>query len=162
MIQLPELTNNKKYPTIADIGRKRIGLAIKKLKPAKGKQLNLISGKDLGVTCYKLINSNFKDWPPFTGQDTSQLELRFGQAETPLAEDWKPENLLVEILLLQGFPLDSKVRSLPEFKTNEVKQVTSEFVTHPLYVCLDKKIKPETVAKLKLGSMISSSVSIVP
>jgi adenine-specific DNA-methyltransferase len=44
------------------------------------------------------------------------------------------------------------VRSLPEFKGNEVKQVTSEFVTHPLYVCLDKKIKSETVSKLQLGS----------
>ena len=152
MVQLPELTNNKKYPTIADIGRKRINLAIKKLKPTKGKQLGLTTGKDLGFSSYKLINSNFKNWQVFTGKDVNQLELRFDQSEIPLVDGWQPENLLTEILLLQGFPLDSKVRSLPEFKGNDVQQVTSDFVTHPLYLCLDKKIKPETVSKLKLSS----------
>ena len=152
LVQLPEQTNNKKYPTIADIGRKRINLVIKKIKPTKGKQLGLIAGKDLGFSCYKLINSNFSQWKDFSGKDTSQLEMRFDQAETPLVEDWTPEKLLTEILLLQGYPLDSIVLSLPEFKANDVKQVTSEFVQHPLYVCLDKKIKEETVARLKLGN----------
>ena len=39
---------------------------------------------------------------------------------------------------------------MSEFKGNDVQQVTSEFVTHPLFVCLDKKIKAETVAKINL------------
>ena len=51
---------------------------------------------------------------------------------------------------MQGFPLDSKVRFLPEFKANEVKRITSEFVGHHLYVCLDRKIENETIAKLSL------------
>jgi len=76
--------------------------------------------------------------------------LRFGQSETPLVEGWKPNNLLSEILLLQGFPLDSRVAVLPDFKANEVQQVTSEFVGHHLYICLDKKVKAETVAKINL------------
>ena len=143
MIQLPELTENKKYPTIADIGRKRISLAIKKIKPSKSKQLKLTSGKDLGFSCYKLMNSNFKEWQPFTGKDGSQLALRFEEAESPLVEGWKHENLLAEILLMQGFPLDGKVRSLPEFNANVVEKYTSEFVGHPLFVCLDKKINPK-------------------
>ena len=41
---------------------------------------------------------------------------------------------------------------LPEFKANEIKQVTSEFVGHHLYICLDKKVKAETVAKVNLRS----------
>lgn len=150
MVQLPESTGNKKYPTIADIGRKRISLAIKKLRPAKGGQLKVTSAKDLGFSSYGLEHSNFNEWRDFSGKDTSQLELRFEQAQTPLIEGWQPKNLLAEILLLQGFPLDSQVRSLPEFKANEIKQVTSEFVGHHLYICLDKKVKAETVAKINL------------
>ena len=159
LVQLPEKTNDSKYPTIAEIGRERLRRAANQIK----KETDVVSHEsddekeldvslDLGFRCYKLFSSGFSSWDSYKGKDTSQLELRFEKAETPLVEGWQPENLLSEILLLQGFPLDSNVRSLPEFKGNAVQQVTSEFVTHPLFVCLDKKIKPETVSKLKLGS----------
>ena len=150
MVQLPEKTNNPKFSTIADISRERIKRVTKKIKSENKGKLKLDQDRDIGFKSYQLLHSNFSEWEPFTGRDISQLELRLGQAETPLVEGWQPENLLAEILLLQGFPLDSRVTSLPEFKANEVKQVTSEFVGHHLYVCLDKKVKAETVAKLSL------------
>lgn len=150
LVQIQEPSNNPKYPTISEIGRERIRRFSKLAKKEKSKKLNMAPNEDLGFMPYKLDKSNFSEWESFTGKDTSQLELRFGQAETPLIEGWTPENLLAEILLLQGFPLDSRVASLPEFKANTVQQVTSEFVGHHLYICLDKKIKAETVAKLSL------------
>lgn len=159
-IQLPEKTPEKSeaykagFRTISAVALERINRAIKAIV-SKPKELDLNNRDypaDLRLKNYTLSRSNFTEWVSYVGKDTSQLELRFGQAENPLIERWQPENLLAEILLLQGFPLDSQVRSLPEFKANEVKQVTSEFVTHPLFVCFDKKIKAETVAKLKLGS----------
>jgi adenine-specific DNA-methyltransferase len=158
IVQLPEPTpidsgaRSEGYSTIAEIGKERIRRVIKSLKTTKTKQLKLSVEQDKGFKCFKLDHSHFTEWIPFTVKEISQLELHFGQAETPLVEGWQPQNLLAEILLLQGFPLDSQVRSLPEFKANDVQQVTSEFVTHPLYVCLDKKVKPETVSKLKLSS----------
>jgi adenine-specific DNA-methyltransferase len=156
VIQLPELTPKNSpaykagYRTIADIGRDRIRRVTKSFKRNNQGKLQLGSTDGFGFRSYKLDYSTFKEWELFTSKATSQLELRFEKAETPLVEGWKPENLLSEILLLQGFPLDSSVRSLPEFKGNDVQDVTSEFVTHPLYVCLDKKIKAETIAKLSL------------
>jgi len=157
-VQIPEPVDPKtesgknalklKLKTIAEVGKERIRRAIKQLKKEGG----TLTNEDLGFQSFSLQQSHFQEWESFTGKDTSQLELRLEQAEIPLVDGWQPENLLAEILLLQGFPLDSKVRSLPEFKGNDVQQVTSEFVTHPLYVCLDKKIKPETVAKLKLSA----------
>jgi len=146
------------FYTIAEICKERIRKANRIISKTRAKTPELFDEPliktkiDGGFRSYLLDKSYFKEWQSFTGRDTSQLELRFEQSETPLVEGWKPQNLLAEILLLQGFPLDSKVRSMPEFKANEVQQVTSEFVTHPLYVCLDKKIKPETVSKLKLSS----------
>ncbi len=148
MIQFPEPVEAKDFKTIADIGRRRI----KKANELIRKSVVVMKDIDLGFRCFALQPSNFTSWEAFSGRDAAQLELRFEQSEMPLVEGWQSEYLLSEILLLQGFPLDSKLRSLPEFKANVVQQVTSEFVTHPLYVCLDKKIKPETVSKLKLGS----------
>lgn len=150
MVQLPEKTGNTKLPTIAEVSRERIRRATKRIKADTKGKLELYKDQDIGFKSYQLLHSNFSEWQAFTGKDTAQLELRFDQAETPLVEGWISENLLTEILLLQGYPLDSSVRSLPEFKANEVKQVTSEFVGHHLYVCLDKKVKAETVAKLSL------------
>lgn len=144
------LARKSGYKTIDQISRERIRRIVKKLRNEKKGEMKLGIDQDYGFSSFELVNSHFKDWEPFSGKDTSQLELRLSQAETPLVEGWTPENLLVEILLLQGFPLDSRVKTLPEFKANEVKQVTSEFVAHHLYVCLDQKIKAETVKNLRL------------
>ncbi len=158
MVQLPEPTpmdsaaRKDGYKTISQIGMERIRRVLKNLSDTRKNELNLYPNQDYGCKCFTLSASNYTEWEPYSGKDTQQLELHLGKAETPLIEGWTSENLLAEILLLQGFPLDSRVHSLPEFKGNDVQQVASEFVTHPLYVCLDKKIKPETVSKLKLGS----------
>ncbi len=158
VVQIPEGTppdspaRKSGYKTISEIGRERIRRVISNIKSNNKKELKLSPNVDLGFSSFHLDFSHFKGWDTFSGKDISQLELRLENTEIPLVDDWQPENLLSEILLLQGFPLDSNVRSLPEFKANDIQQVTSEFVAHPLYVCLDKKIKPETVSKLKLGS----------
>lgn len=151
MVQLPEpIPSNTPariagYKTISEIGKERIRKVYKKLSDKTTK--NKI---DLGFNSFALAASHFTSWELFEEKNIPQLEMRFGQAETPLVEGWQPKNLLAEILLLHGFPLDSKVNSLPEFKANEVQQVTSEFIGHHVYVCLDKKVKTETVAKINL------------
>ena len=123
---------------------------MKRIRSENKDKLKLEKAQDIGFRSYQLLSSNFIEWKLVAERDTSQLELRFGQTEAPLVEGWKPNNLLAEILLLQGFPLDSKVSSLPGYKANEVKQFTSAFVAHHLYICLDKKVKAETVAKIDL------------
>lgn len=156
LVQIPEKTPSDSpayvagYKTISSIGKDRIKKVIKKIKTSDKGKFESVATENLGLSIFTLTSSHFNEWQPFSGKDTSQLELRFGESETPLVEDWKPENLLAEILLLQGFPLDSKVRSLPEFKANDVQQVASEFIGHHLYICLDKKVKVETVAKINL------------
>jgi adenine-specific DNA-methyltransferase len=120
------------------------------MKADKKGQFDLSGNEDLGFKSFKLTQSNFTEWQPTLERDTSQLELRFTQAESPLVPGWTPEALLTEILLLQGFPLDSRARPLAEFQSNRVLEITSEFCQHRLYVCLDEKIQPETVQAFKL------------
>ena len=142
LVQLPEKARDvPDFDTIAELCQQRIRNVIAELG---SKEI------DLGFKSLILTNSNFSEWQPYTERDTPQLELRFTQAESPLVAGWTPENLLAEILLLQGFPLDSRARPLAEFKSNRVLEITSEFCQHRLYVCLDPKIQPETVQAFKL------------
>ena len=156
MVQVPEAIKSDDpayqlgFRNIAQIGQERIRKVIKEIRSKNKDQLKLFLEKDMGFKYFKIENSHFAEWKEIPVKDIAQLQLRFDKAETPLVEGWQPANLLAEILLLQGFPLDSKVRSLPEFKANEIKQVTSEFVGHHLYICLEKKVKAETVAKINL------------
>ena len=160
LVQLPEPISNTTqygiqalkggYKYISDIGKERIRRAISKIESERHGHQDLSPDQKLGFRCLKLDRSNFVEWEPYLKKDFTQLELRFQQTEMPIIEGWTPENLLVEILLLQGFPLDSRIHPLPEFKKNDIKEVSSDFCQHRLYVCLDAKVHPETVAALHL------------
>jgi adenine-specific DNA-methyltransferase len=143
VIQLPERAKGiTQFSTIADLCKQRIRNSIDESEPMFRAQM--------GFVTYCLSYSNFKEWQPYRGRETEQLEGLFDRFETPFIEGWQPENLLTEILLLQGFPLDSRIRSIPEFSHNQIHEMTSDFIQHRLYVCLDKTILPNTVSSIHL------------
>lgn len=151
VVQIPEPIKESNFPTIAELGKERIRRTIKGYVGENRSQLPLLDpGADLGFSVSKLEGSHFRSWHPVTERDIPQLELRFEQFETPLVPGWQPANLLTEILLLQGFPLDSRIRLLPEYPHNQVQEVTSDFCQHRLYVCMDIAIQSETVAAIRL------------
>ena len=78
-----------------------------------------------------------------------RTQMIFENAETPLVEDWTPEGLLAEVMLLEGFPLDSAVTEQGEFKHNTVQLVESDACAHRLWVRFDKKIKEQTLERLR-------------
>jgi len=151
MVQLPELTlkdsTAKKagYNTIAEIGKERIRRAIKIMKTEATKG-------DLGFKVFKLTYSNYKAWEDYHGEDIKQLEMLFDGAETPLNEGWTPESLLTEIMLIQGFPLDSTLIAQPECKENKLTIVTAPAIEHRLLTCLDEKIREDTLTRLKFNA----------
>lgn len=130
------------YKTIADICKQRLKKAAEELRKKS-------ANSDLGFKAYKLSKSNYKIWQDYDGANLSDLEAKLDLFETPLVDGWKPENLLTEIHLLEGFPLDSKIEKLKNHKKNTVHHVSSEFSEHRLLVCLDPKIEQETIQHLK-------------
>jgi adenine-specific DNA-methyltransferase len=158
MVQLPEPTpkdspaRKSGYKTIAEIGKERIRRVIAKMiKERNGNSSsNRETPEDLGFKVFKLDRSNFKAWHDYDGENIQELETLFDQAETPLVEGWKDEDLLTEIILQQGFPLDSKIMPQSDFKQNKVRLIESEACTHRLFVCLDSKIKEDTIKHLEL------------
>lgn len=145
IVQLDEKAKDvPQFKTIADLCKQRVRNSINSYDP--------MFRTEMGFVCYRINRSNFEEWELYTNNETAQLELRFEQAETPLVTGWKPENLIAEILLLQGFPLDSRVQILPEYNHNKVQEISTDFCQHHLFICLDRKVNPETVATLHLRS----------
>ncbi len=160
MVQLPESTPEDSparkagYTNIAEIGKERIRRVIAKMrKEANGNsQAKREMPEDLGFKVCKLTRSNFKAWEDYDGENPEELERLFDQAETPLVENCKEEDLLTEIILQQGFPLDSQITPQAEFKQNTIQLVEAAFCAHRLFICLDGKIKDDTIKRLELRS----------
>ena len=109
LVQLPEPTDNPKFPTIAEIGKERIRRVIKHMRadnsraqtaiPLDGNRQSEIENpksEDLGFKVFKLGRSSYKGWQDYEGDDVSQLETLFDAHESPLVKGWKPEHLLAE------------------------------------------------------------------
>jgi adenine-specific DNA-methyltransferase len=153
-IQLPEPTDEKHearkagYRNIAEIGKERIRRVIARMQQDKDSKFDMDDHEeDLGFKVYRLDRSNFRQWASYEGSDLEAVQSRFDEFETPLVDDWQPDDLLSEIVLLQGFPLDSRMTT--EQGSNTLYTFTSDDLPHRLIVCLDDKITDETIEGLQ-------------
>ncbi len=154
MVQLPEVCKKDSeaakagFKNICEIGKERIRKAGKKIKEEAG--LNA-ANLDIGFKVFRLAPSNIKSVKPYTGTNIKELSDLF--SGDPLVDGWKPENLIIEVMLKEGFPLDSRITRLDIYKKNKVFQVSSDFCDHSLIICFDKNIESDTVEKLDLGEL---------
>lgn len=165
MVQLPEPTppdseaRRAGYATIAEIGKERIRRVIRRMQAERaGQQLPLAAGgeegEDLGFRVFKLGRSHFRPWSEIPPVPAASFDDLLAQQASPLEEGWTREGLLGEILLIEGFPLDSQVTPLEAFAENQVVRVHHPDVGHELFVCLDEKLSDASVARLKGGSVL--------
>ena len=161
MVQVPELTPESSnarelgYITISDVGKERIRRVIKRMKQETQSKRDLQerdTPEDLGFRVYKLGRSNYKVWQDYQGESVEELETFFDRIETPLVDGWQREHVLVEVMLLQGFPLDSTVTDEQGFERNRIQRIESDAVGHRLFVCLDDRIVDETIAQIQLAA----------
>ena len=109
------------------------------------KELKLGDEQDLGFKVFRLERSNFRAWTDFTGQELADFRPLLEAAETPFVAEASRDGILTEILLLEGFPLNSSVTLDSRFERNKVFRVASEFSEHRLFVCLDEEVWEETI-----------------
>ncbi|MDX9863279.1 MAG: site-specific DNA-methyltransferase [Anaerolineaceae bacterium] len=158
VVQLPEKIDTSPYQSIADIGKERIRRVIKNIASqrnedaAKTPLLQIDHPQlDLGFKVYKYTRSNFKQWKPLEEEKVQDLAPLFDNLSDPLVEGWMKQDLLSEILLLEGFPLTSQVVFQEDLLQNQVYRVSApEFCAHCLLVCLDEIIQPGTADLLAL------------
>ena len=136
MIQIPEETNNDKYPTICEIGKERIRRAGKQIKEAwmathnlvgnvakfstqeefindtnkiQNKILDNISGLDVGFRDLKLDSSCMKD--VYYSPNKLNQDL-LSQLEDNIKEDRIAEDLLFQVMLDMGVMLSSEIKTI--------------------------------------------------
>ena len=156
MVQMNEKNDQSTYSSIAEIGKERIRRALKEIsKSEQSSTMDLFKPSsiqmDFGFKVYKYFRTNFKKWKPPEEENTETIINLFDDQKLPLVPDWKKEDLLSEILLLEGFPLTSKVTYLEDLLKNQVYRMSApDFCAHDLFVCLDETIQPVTIDLLTM------------
>ena len=116
MVQLPELCDEKSeaykagYKNICEIGKERIRRAGKKLTENNG-QLALEEKQplDIGFKVFKLDTSNLVEWDSTPTQDEQIVAQRFSLLNETIKPDRNDLDVVYEVMLKMGIPLDYKV-----------------------------------------------------
>jgi adenine-specific DNA-methyltransferase len=147
LVQLPEVVDEDSaaakagFKNIAEITKERVRRVIKKLDGGTKEGLGLDGKKSLdrGFKVYALDRSNFVPWDATAPTDAASLEMQLELAVNNVVQGRTHEDLLAEILLKTGFPLDTPITKV-EIAGTEVYEVAgpgflvclAETVTDPL------------------------------
>jgi len=145
LVQLPEKTERKDFPTIADITKERVRRVIKKLNEADKDQLALGGDKkqDRGFKVFKLQSSNFKAWNTEQPKDDAEFVKQLTLHADHLVEGRTQEDVLYELLLKSGFPLNTQIEKI----TLAEKNVFS-IADGAMLICLEKALTPEVISAM--------------
>ncbi|MBT4325465.1 MAG: site-specific DNA-methyltransferase, partial [Candidatus Nitrosopelagicus sp.] len=108
-------------------------------------KLNAKQNQDLGFKVFKLAKSNYKVWQDI--QDEAKLKDQLKLFEDPLVENYKDIDVIYEIIIKEGYSLNSEITEMST-KPNKIYKVSDgEFL---FYVTLDKKIDEKAIQSLDL------------
>lgn len=145
LVQLPEPTQQKDFPTIAEITKERVRRIIKRLASDDAARLPLDTThkEDLGFRAFRLAESNFRPWTAGVAPDVAALGEQLDLHVEHIRSNRTSQDILYEILLKSGFPLTTAVETL----TIEGKAVSS-VAGGALLVCLEGELTIELVRAL--------------
>jgi adenine-specific DNA-methyltransferase len=119
LVQLPEPTGENSearaagLKSISDIARSRLKRAAVVIETDLAQSLLGANSKfDGGFRSYRLVDSGFSKWRAKSDTDMTTLEAHLFSLKGSAMDDAKPENLLSEILLKQGYSLSEKTSSI--------------------------------------------------
>jgi adenine-specific DNA-methyltransferase len=149
-VQLPEqidgTTNTGKNAlklglrTVADIGKERMRRVIKRIG----------TSENVGFKVFGLTESNYRPWTGVDEKDAEAYGKTMKLYSDPLVAGWKPESVICEVVVKEGFSLNSRVEKLSEIKSNTVYRVSDPERGQSFRICLDDSLKPETIEALNL------------
>lgn len=142
LIQLPEPTERKDFPTIAEITKERVRRVIKKLNDIDASKLDLSGGEkpDRGFRVFKLAESNFTEWDARVEHEAEALEKQLELHIDHIRPGRSDDDILYELLLKSGFPLTTPV----EKKTLAGKTVYS-VADGAFVICLELALTLELI-----------------
>lgn len=146
LIQLPEKTNNPQYPLISEITKSRLKKVVEKLNNDDANK----NGLDRGFSAFKMGKSNIRKWQDFEGNNINSFQQMLDLfTDSPFIEEAKELDIIIELMLHQGFPLDAKIEKETR-ESNLLWIVQHDNVPFTLVVCLDDKLHDEVGNYLSL------------
>lgn len=123
--------------TISKVTAERVRRAARKIKAE--------SKADRGFRVYQTTPSNLRKYRPITVQNVAELVGLDFSGSGALVPDFNSQGVVTEMLLLEGFPLDSRIEQAPEF-SDQVYVVSHPERSHRLLISLTAdKLLDETV-----------------
>ena len=143
LVQLPEVVDEDStaakagFANIVEITKERVRRVIKKLDGGTKGGLGLDGKKELdrGFSVYTLDRSNFVPWDATAATDAASLEKQLELAVDNVLHDRSHADLLAEILLKTGFPLDTPITKFTIAGTDVYQVADPGFL-----VCLAEKV----------------------
>ncbi len=151
LVQLPEPTGNKTYPTIAEIGKERIRRVITKLHKETG-NLTRTTPEDLGFKVFALHESHFEQWAGIADRDGAAYANTMDAFRDPLKPNADPVAVLWELAVKHGFGLNSTI-SQSTAGNNTIWTVTDpeKDPAQSFRACFDRELIPDIARELELG-----------
>jgi adenine-specific DNA-methyltransferase len=144
LVQLPEKTDIKEYPSISHITRERVRRAIKKMNEADAGKFDFdnTAKQDRGFKAFKLSSSNFKVWE---GNATKVADVN--ETLSLFTDNIMPgrsqEDILYELLSKAGYSLSAPVERLTLAGKDVITVASGD-----LLICLDKKLTLEVIEEM--------------
>jgi len=139
LVQLPEPTDDKKYPKISAITAQRLRASAAK----EGRGARLLHG-DLGFRVFKLDSTNIRAWDPKPADAAEAIQ----QSLDHLKADRSDEDILYEIMLKHGLDL-----ALPIAEREMAGKRVFSVGAGTVLACLERRIAREEVEPLALGML---------
>ena len=145
MVQLPERTPEKSaarkagFQTIAEIGKERIRRVCQNLNG------------DEGFRVFELAESHYRTEAEIIADDAQTYIAQLENAIDALCDDWRVEDVLYEIALKEGYPLDSKIEEVTGLQTNTVFRIVAPDGMQTFHVCLDEELAETDIERLRLS-----------
>ena len=159
LIQLPEPTDVGEKKTISNICIERMSNVVEELNSHDKSQLDLGQIKKVknGFKVFKLQSSNFKAWNSEQPKDDAEFAKQLTLHVDHLVAGRSQEDVLYELLLKSGFPLDTTIE-----KATLADKTVFSIADGMMMVCLEKELtlevlraiadkKPERVVCLDAG-----------
>lgn len=127
--QLDEEIIDEEYSNISEITRERLRKVLKN------------NNSEYGFKSYKLSESNFKIWDG--NIENNQIQLKLEESVNHINPDSTENDILVEIILKTGFPLNTKYDEL--IISNKKVFSISEGA---LIICLDQNLTKEVIENI--------------
>lgn len=153
MVQLPEPTSKPPFRTIADISKERIRRAILRLDQESNGTLPLKQRQvpeDRGFKVFKLTQPNIQQWPTEEEGDPDIYAQKLSLFNDPLVPGWKPENVIWEVALREGYSLNTRFAPKELPNGNIVYEVTDPDSTQQFWICLDEQIRADLIKQCEL------------